>query len=88
MISRNEHARSYLPKAFIALAICWSNYISGYLMLFEESELNPLFKPYNINGINLYSDSYPLKRKLSQKKYGEEFVKYAAKTKKLIPLIY
>jgi len=50
MIFRNEHAESYLPKAFIALAICGSICISGYLMFFEESEMNPIFKPYKING--------------------------------------
>jgi len=50
MIFRNEHATSYLPKAFIALAICGSIFFSGYLMFFEESEINPLFKLYNING--------------------------------------
>lgn len=50
MIFRNEHERSYLPKTFIALAICGSIFFSGYLMFFEESEMNPLFKPYNING--------------------------------------
>ncbi len=50
MIFRNEHERSYLPKAFIALAICCSIFVCGYLMFFEESEIYPLFKPYNING--------------------------------------
>ena len=50
MIFRNDHERSYLPKAFIAIAICCSIFISGYLMFCEESEMNPLFKPYNING--------------------------------------
>jgi len=30
----------------------------------------------------------PLKENYLKQKYGEEFVKYAAKTKKLIPLIY
>lgn len=50
MIFRNEHAESYLPKAFIALAICGSICISGYLMFFDESEMNSIFKPYKING--------------------------------------
>jgi protein-S-isoprenylcysteine O-methyltransferase Ste14 len=50
MIFRNEHAGSYLPKAFIALAICGSICVCGYLMFFEESEMYPLFKPYKING--------------------------------------
>jgi protein-S-isoprenylcysteine O-methyltransferase Ste14 len=30
----------------------------------------------------------PLKNNYLKQKYGEEFVKYAAKTKTLIPLIY
>jgi protein-S-isoprenylcysteine O-methyltransferase Ste14 len=50
MIFRNEHAKSYLPKAFIALAICSSICISGYLMFFDESEMNSIFRPYKING--------------------------------------
>ena len=50
MIFRNEHAESYLPKAFIALAICSSICISGYLMFFDESEMNSIFRPYKING--------------------------------------
>jgi protein-S-isoprenylcysteine O-methyltransferase Ste14 len=50
MIFRNEHKRSFFPKAFVALAICGSIFISGYLMFGEESEMNPLFKPYHSNG--------------------------------------
>jgi len=50
MIFRNEHAESYLPKAIIALAICSSICISGYLMFFDESEMNSIFRPYKING--------------------------------------
>jgi len=50
MIFRNEHTGSYLPKAFIALAICGSICICGYLMFFEESEIVPILKPYKING--------------------------------------
>ncbi|MCP4624662.1 MAG: DUF1295 domain-containing protein [bacterium] len=50
MIFRNEHRGSYLPKAFIALAIFGSICISGYLMFFEESEMISIFKPYKING--------------------------------------
>jgi len=50
MIFRNEHEGSYLPKAFIAFAICGSICISGYLMFFEVSEMNTIFKPYKING--------------------------------------
>lgn len=50
MIFRNEHAESYLPKAFIALAICGSICFSGYLMFFDKSEMNSIFKPYKING--------------------------------------
>ena len=50
MIFRNEHEGSYWPKAFIALAICGSICISGYLMFFEESEMNPLFRPYKNTG--------------------------------------
>ena len=50
MIFRNEHAESYLPKAFIALTICSSICISGYLMFFDESEMNSIFRPYKING--------------------------------------
>ena len=30
----------------------------------------------------------PLKEKYLKQKYGEDFIKYAARTKKLIPLIY
>ena len=50
MIFSNKHERSYLPKAFVALAICGSIFISGYLMFCEVSEMSPLFKPYNSNG--------------------------------------
>jgi protein-S-isoprenylcysteine O-methyltransferase Ste14 len=50
MIFRNEHKRSYLPKTFVALAICGSIFISGYLMFGEEAEMNSLFKPYHSNG--------------------------------------
>jgi steroid 5-alpha reductase family enzyme len=50
MIFRNEHARSYLPKIFIALALFGSICISGYLMFFEESEMATLLKAYKING--------------------------------------
>jgi hypothetical protein len=41
MIFRNEHKRSYLPKVIIVLALFGSICISGYLMFFEESEMNP-----------------------------------------------
>ena len=46
MIFRNEHKRSYLPKVFIVLALFGSICISGYLMFFEESEMNPLKENY------------------------------------------
>lgn len=46
MIFRNEHKRSYLLKVFIVLALFGSICISGYLMFFEESEMNPLKENY------------------------------------------
>ena len=50
MIFRDEHTRSILPKALIALAILTSIYISGGLMFFEESDLWSFLKPYKIHG--------------------------------------
>ena len=49
MIFRNTHEKSYLPKAFIAFAICCSIFISAYLMFLEEPEMITLFKPYKNN---------------------------------------
>jgi protein-S-isoprenylcysteine O-methyltransferase Ste14 len=50
MIFRDEHTRSILPKAFIALAILASIYISGSLIFVDESELWPFLKPYKVHG--------------------------------------
>lgn len=50
MIFRNEQERSYLPKVIISLALLGSICISGYLMFFEESEMNSILRTYKIDG--------------------------------------
>lgn len=44
MIFKNIHAKSYLPKIFIAAAILGSIYVSGYLMFASADNILPLFK--------------------------------------------